>query len=220
MGEILLVVIGILIALQVNNWNQQRIENNMEENYLLLLKEELQANIDFIQSFYLDRYDDKMEALETVRQYYRGNYQIQDSLEFANQITYGAIFGSQAIGTESIVFEEIINTGNLKVIRNEELRQGLMKYYGDLEAIRLNLTFYNSGYLSETNTFRPFDGANPNYIDAFDAAMSIRHAGTEEFYKITNAEMTYAGIARYFMTLLRDSALELIDQIETDLEKF
>ncbi len=31
-GEIILVVIGILIALQVNNWNEQRKENNLEQN--------------------------------------------------------------------------------------------------------------------------------------------------------------------------------------------
>jgi len=32
-GEILLVVIGILIALQVNNWNEERKKNNAVENY-------------------------------------------------------------------------------------------------------------------------------------------------------------------------------------------
>ena len=30
-GEIVLVVIGILIALQINNWNQGRIEQNKEQ---------------------------------------------------------------------------------------------------------------------------------------------------------------------------------------------
>ena len=29
-GEIVLVVLGILIALQINNWNNQRIENNSD----------------------------------------------------------------------------------------------------------------------------------------------------------------------------------------------
>ena len=39
-GEILLVVIGILIALQVNNWNKQRKANILEaEYYCRLLKD-------------------------------------------------------------------------------------------------------------------------------------------------------------------------------------
>ena len=33
-GEILLVVIGILIALQINTWNQQRLSKKMENNYI------------------------------------------------------------------------------------------------------------------------------------------------------------------------------------------
>ena len=33
-GEIILVVIGILIALQINNWNQARIDQKKERQYL------------------------------------------------------------------------------------------------------------------------------------------------------------------------------------------
>lgn len=32
-GEIILVVIGILIAIQVSNWNQQRVEQNTMHEY-------------------------------------------------------------------------------------------------------------------------------------------------------------------------------------------
>jgi len=34
-GEIFLVVIGILIALQVNNWNEQRKSREAETNFML-----------------------------------------------------------------------------------------------------------------------------------------------------------------------------------------
>ena len=45
-GEILLVVIGILIALQVNNWNEAR-KNHIEEIALLnQLISEFQSNLD------------------------------------------------------------------------------------------------------------------------------------------------------------------------------
>ena len=43
-GEIILVVIGILIALQINNWNQNRIQLKQEQKILLSLK------TDFIES--------------------------------------------------------------------------------------------------------------------------------------------------------------------------
>ena len=47
-GEIVLVVIGILIALQINNWNEgQKIQSN-QEKYLTLLKTEAENNLNEI----------------------------------------------------------------------------------------------------------------------------------------------------------------------------
>jgi len=43
-GEIVLVVIGILIALQINNWNIQNIEQQWEENTLSELEVELSSS--------------------------------------------------------------------------------------------------------------------------------------------------------------------------------
>lgn len=45
MGEIVLVVIGILIALQINSWNEYRIERIEEQTILGQLKEEFENNL-------------------------------------------------------------------------------------------------------------------------------------------------------------------------------
>jgi len=55
-GEILLVVIGILIALQVNNWNEGRKLNANIESYKLALSYELESDIESI--------DQKIEEIE------------------------------------------------------------------------------------------------------------------------------------------------------------
>ena len=44
-GEIILVVIGILIALQINNWNEERKKKQVERNTLLDIKADIQHNI-------------------------------------------------------------------------------------------------------------------------------------------------------------------------------
>jgi hypothetical protein len=44
-GEIALVVIGILIALQINNWNENRKETEIEQKLLLSLQREISTNI-------------------------------------------------------------------------------------------------------------------------------------------------------------------------------
>ena len=44
-GEIILVMIGILMALQVNNWNNERLEDKKETKILREFQRNLQANV-------------------------------------------------------------------------------------------------------------------------------------------------------------------------------
>ena len=45
LGEIILVVFGILIALQINNWNEERKDSLKEQLFLEQLQEGYQANL-------------------------------------------------------------------------------------------------------------------------------------------------------------------------------
>ena len=49
-GEILLVVIGILIALQINNWNQNRLTQKKSSEFHMRLAEELATIADRLES--------------------------------------------------------------------------------------------------------------------------------------------------------------------------
>ena len=48
LGEIILVVIGILIALQINNWNESRKEDQKIQSILLKIKDDLIADLDVV----------------------------------------------------------------------------------------------------------------------------------------------------------------------------
>ena len=61
-GEIALVMIGILLALQVNNWNEQRKINNEIERVLTLFEQELETNIKECNSFL--RYGYVMDSIQ------------------------------------------------------------------------------------------------------------------------------------------------------------
>lgn len=47
-GEILLVVIGILIALQINNWNEERLELGQTRESVLNLAEEIRRDLEML----------------------------------------------------------------------------------------------------------------------------------------------------------------------------
>jgi hypothetical protein len=50
-GEIVLVVIGILIAIGINNWNEKRKDHNSEKAVLVNLKKEFQLNLQMINHY-------------------------------------------------------------------------------------------------------------------------------------------------------------------------
>jgi hypothetical protein len=67
-GEIVLVVIGILIALQINNWNQQRILEKQSQQVLLNLREEINENKTELANateFLKQRVDKRLEYLNS-----------------------------------------------------------------------------------------------------------------------------------------------------------
>ena len=67
-GEIILVVIGILIALQINNWNQQRILEKQSQQVLLDLREEINENkteLERATEFLKQRVDKRLEFLNS-----------------------------------------------------------------------------------------------------------------------------------------------------------
>jgi hypothetical protein len=65
-GEIILVVIGILIAFSINNWNQKRVLNNQSYQVLLNLKEEIvesKAELESVIDFLEDRVEKRLDFL-------------------------------------------------------------------------------------------------------------------------------------------------------------
>src|SRR5210317_1047306 len=72
-GEIILVMVGILLALQVNNWNENRKENLVYQKFLVKLKSNLKDDI----SLYKDviekniRYNKHLDTCITILKNYK-----------------------------------------------------------------------------------------------------------------------------------------------------
>lgn len=66
-GEIVLVIIGILIALQVNNWNSERLDRIKSQNYLEKLHGEMQSMISVYKRQKMNAQERHEEALEALK---------------------------------------------------------------------------------------------------------------------------------------------------------
>lgn len=129
-GEIILVVIGILIALQVNNWNQEQKDHHLGKDYLFRIHRDIvQDTIKFkgiIASNNTLREDIK-RALDTL-------YQGIDNLE---QVKYiGAIYDralDQVFSPNDNTYRGMVSSGALGLIQNLELKDEIIDLYSEYD---------------------------------------------------------------------------------------
>lgn len=124
-GEILLVVIGILIALQINNWNEERKNRAYELTMLEEVHKELVKDLELIERLIprLKRFQHSFRELAVMKTDPGHNL---DSLDFHLQRVdgYGLTF------TVNKSPFEAIKSGGLDRISNQEIRNNLSTLFG------------------------------------------------------------------------------------------
>ena len=113
-------VIGILIALQVNNWNEERKEQDLYQTYLVRLK----ADFEQLHSM-LDWREKKANELVKLTRYqtdfFNGYLNILDTLKLAVSIENSA--GMNRYDLYIPTFYELSSTGRLTIIDNDSLKK-------------------------------------------------------------------------------------------------
>lgn len=124
-GEILLVVIGILIALQINNWNEERKNRAYELTMLEEVHKELVKDSEAIERWipYLKSVQHSFRELAVMK---NDPGQNLDSLDFHLQRVRG--YGMTLTINKSTF--EAIKSGGLDRISNQEIRNNLSTLYG------------------------------------------------------------------------------------------
>ena len=113
-GEIVLVVIGILIALQINNWNENQKKTVLESQYLIRLKEEAKWNIQQIERS-KQLYLHSSKELNTLINKIENNS--QDSSKIIDRPNY---IHPWQLKTDT--YDELVSTGTLNNITDLKLR--------------------------------------------------------------------------------------------------
>ena len=115
-GEIVLVVIGILIALQINNWNENKKEKRQELKQLIALKLEFKKNIitfDSITKHHLENEDATQKLINAKNENY--------TLETLDSLFFKTIYNYNFDPSRGI-YNSLINSGQIELISNELLK--------------------------------------------------------------------------------------------------
>ncbi len=122
-GEIFLVVIGILIALQINNWNENKKLKTEELIYLKNFRQSLISDIEY-NKVSSDRYLLTKESISILLNYIEQNLPYRDSLKYH----FGRITQTWRPKINIEVFDAL-KSNDLNVISNDSLRNKLIAYY-------------------------------------------------------------------------------------------
>ena len=148
-GEILLVVIGILIALQVNNWNEHRKSLDKERYYLNSIKASIELSQDELNRVIYDA-ESIVNSADTLFKIL--SYELQDQYEPV--VIDSLLFNVRDYSLISLNdggIQEILNTGSMDIIQDEEIRVILASWNERIHQIRKfeDETQYSSRRYSE-----------------------------------------------------------------------
>ncbi|MBO6793647.1 MAG: hypothetical protein JJ895_07040 [Balneolaceae bacterium] len=131
LGEILLVMIGILMALQINNWNEGRKEYHKEIKYLERLLNEAERDSASLQNS-IELVEYKVEQAERVLSVLNNQTEISDSAKFVRDIFLIGRGGSYHPYFPT--YNEMISTGELNIIQNDAITDQISRYINRVQS--------------------------------------------------------------------------------------
>jgi hypothetical protein len=218
-GEIVLVVIGILIALQINDWNQRRIDRGNEDRYLMAIVTEIESNNQFNKGLFWTRVDKKLKGLNVAKAYAEDRLEVVDKVEFINSVGYGAVASGGYLMGDTNIYDELISTGNMRLISDDKLKKAIVTYYTDLMAYNDVIKIHATQYLNFINEIRPFDPDHPNQISKYDQDEGMKAYKTEEFRKNIDSELSYTYKVKQYLTTQGENGNKLMGMIEKNLNQ-
>ncbi|MDT0558751.1 DUF6090 family protein [Ichthyenterobacterium sp. W332] len=207
-GEIILVVIGILIALQINNWNENKRDRNFELKMLTEVKIALENDLNHYKRM-IKRVTSADSSVAKVIEHIHYKHSFHDSLyPLISKLNTG-IQWQQNYGP----YEGIKSSG-INKISNDSLRKSLVQFYDfeyprNLELIKWS----DKNYDTDLNKLRTFRG-NPFTTLNKDGTIYIRRKYQKDIF--SNPD---------FLLLIRDfkrrtsSTLNILKSIIPHIEK-
>jgi hypothetical protein len=162
-GEIVLVVIGILIALQINNWNQNQNEQNKIKEYAVSLIQDLEHDI--VMTSQIQRQNIEIVARIDSLNSYTQNRKIEDISNLA-MLYFTLNKPHRPYIWNRTTITELKNSGALGLIKNDSLSKMISEY--DAFTYHLDDDFINDRIQFEKATELSVSVVNHNYPNIFE----------------------------------------------------
>ncbi len=227
-GEILLVVVGILIAISINNWNEERKENKIGLNALTKLKNEFIENQDLINialTLHEKTNYTTIRLLELISPY-ATQYKVDSLGYYVNDL----IFIPKYSPNKSVL-NSLISSGDINFIKNEDIIQKITNWNGQLEEYNYFISMNSSisidliiPYTVKNYTMKNlkpsgiYEVADDHISSEFDLDQNILLTSMEFENLVEQRRLASAGLT-IVANNLKISQTEIIQLISKELNK-
>ncbi len=204
LGEIILVVIGILIAVGINTANENRKEQIAEEGYIQNIIRDLNSQLKSI-------YFQKIQELE----FFHSSQMILDSYHNADELIMDSSFFHNAtiltvrrtFVIDDPTYTDLISSGNIELIKTPGIKDAIIQYYQELE--RLGTVIQNN------NTFLVDRGYVPVYrkIGYFPISPFEKSVSFEALLESTNYNPKLLELSSRMQKLARENLSNEDEQV-------
>jgi hypothetical protein len=193
-GEVFLVIVGILIALQVNNWNEERIEQTQIREYAQALVSDLERDIAMVEPI-TRQMQLTLDVIDTLNTYTRGKSLDQISnLDLFYLVNFT---GYRPYQWNRAAVEQLKSSGALRNIKNANLVMKITAYdslthHLDDDYMMDRELLFDAWKLADevVDSNYPFDEqAMALVVELSRKPISVPVASLHEFYKDTELRL-------------------------------
>jgi hypothetical protein len=229
-AELVIVIVGVLLAIAADRWNQGRLDRAAETRYLAALEIDLRQDTTALR-LEIERAESRESAARLMLSVVIEGQPIEDPEAFVLGVVGAGIYGEPVQSRET--YDDLATTGRLGLIRDPDLRQRLADYYQFVERRAQSYDLQRSRvwgeYLPISVLAVPLDlqewvyGRNgrratsvppPTMREARQVAASLREAPELESALRGVVRSSWSLIDNW--TLMRSLAVELIERLENE----
>jgi hypothetical protein len=212
-GEIILVVIGILIALQINTWNKEKQNKAHELATLNNLVEDLEIQKELSQE-QIDYEIVVIAKIDSAKTF------VSDE---ADKAILGGLFGELAgrhtFKANRATFNNMISNGSINLILNDELQNSIIRYFQRLDYVE-SVVNNNNLYMMDAN-FGLFVANNGLGLEVDENNEIVSATRFDSKHKATVfAQLNYRYASSDSIKTLSENLLELTNSLIKEIEDY
>ena len=210
-GEIVLVVIGILIALQINNWNEQRKIDVVEKEMLTSLYNSI-ANDTIRWNSEFEGYNEQLVYGNYIKQKFEDNSAYEKRLDTA----FALISSTYLQTAEHIPFNNLLNKG-IDIVKNDSIKYYLNRYYEHSKFLKEAENYFKNSKYYRQHIYPKYFKSYKYGLEAIP--MDYEQLKTNSEFKIAlDYTINDAYFYRSWSEHKKEDALRLLGLIQEELQ--